>query len=115
MESSAENPNVNEDPRRMMAVGVFKWNGGVRYNGTKDRPNPKPHIYPREVETFFIIGEEEQAWEKVKREAHHPNRYIKEVIMENKRIENIREMGYSMVLKDGTIRQPGHNLTPKSE
>ena len=110
MEDSSKNPSVNEDPRRMMAVGVFKWTGGVRYNGTKARPNPKPQLYPREVETFFIIGEEDQAWEKVKKETYHPNRYTKEVIMNNKRIENIREMGYSMVLKDGSIRKPGQRF-----
>lgn len=88
----------------MMATGVFKWRGGLKYKGTKARPNPRPQIYPHEYQTFFIIGEEDKAWEKVAKLFHRPKDGDK-VIMEDKRIENIQELGYSMQNKDGSIRK----------
>lgn len=100
MENSAENP------RKVMAIGTFRWRGGVKPRPTKDRPEPKPQLYPYKERTFFIVGEEKEAWSKILKKYHRTSYKGDVVVIEDDRIEDIETTGLSMVRKDGTVYKP---------
>ena len=89
--------------RRQMLFGTFICLVVLQYYKTQDRRkvlDGKPVVYKHSSDEMYILHEEEDAWDKVKKKYDNKKAVI---TMTDKKINKLFEMGYSLAGKNGKL------------
>lgn len=89
--------------RRQMLFGTFTCLVVLQYYKAQDRRkvlDGKPVVYKHNSDEMYILHEEDDAWDKVKKKYDNKKAVI---TMTDKKINKLFEMGYSLADKNGKL------------